>query len=41
MDSRGIGRYQRVELAKAVGDRTAVEAGVEFASVGIDVVDIA
>ena len=41
MDGRGIGRYQRVELAKAVGDRTAVEAGLKFARVGIDVVDIA
>ena len=41
MDSRGISRYQGVELAKAVGDRTAVEADIEFAGVGIDVVDIA
>src|SRR5689334_797294 len=40
MDGHGIGRDQRVELAKAVGDRTAVEAGVEFADIGIDVVDI-
>ena len=38
MDGRSIGRYQRVKLAKAVGDRTAVEAGVEFAGY-IDDVD--
>ena len=41
MDGRGIGRYQGVELAKAVGDPTAVKAGAEFAGIGIDVVDIA
>jgi len=38
--SSGIGRYQGVELAKAVSDQTAAEAGVEFAGIGIDVVDI-
>jgi exodeoxyribonuclease V alpha subunit len=31
MDGAGIGRNQGVEFAKAVGDRTPVETGREFA----------
>jgi hypothetical protein len=31
VNGRRIGRYQHVELAKAIGDRAAVEAGSEFA----------
>ena len=41
MDGRCVGRNQRVELAEAVGDRTPVEAGVEFAGFRIDVINIA
>ena len=41
MDRRGVGRHQRIEFAEAVGDSAAVETGGEFASVGIDIVDVA
>jgi hypothetical protein len=41
VDGRGIGRHQRVEFPKSVGDGTAVEAGGEFAGIGIDIVDVA
>ena len=41
VDGGGIGGNQRVELAEAVGHRAPVEAGHEFARLGIDVVDIA
>src|SRR5438105_8794693 len=41
VDGCGVGRYQRVEFAEAVGDSAAVETGGEFACVGIDIVDVA
>jgi hypothetical protein len=41
VDCRSIGGNQRDELAKAISDGTAVEAGIQFARVGIDVVDVA
>src|SRR5262244_3450860 len=41
VDGHGVGRHQRVEFAKSVGDGAAVKAGDEFAIVGIDVIDIA
>src|ERR1700720_4396273 len=41
VDRRGVGRPQRIEFAEAVGDSAAVETGGEFASVGIDIVDVA
>ena len=41
VDGGGIGGNQRVKLAEAVGHRAPVEAGLDFASLGIDVVDIA
>ena len=41
VDGGGIGRDQRVELAEAVGHRAPVEARLEFARLGVDVVDIA
>ncbi len=41
VNGRSIGRHQRIEFAKPVGDGPAVEAGGEFAVVRADVVDIA
>jgi hypothetical protein len=41
MDGYGIGRHQGVELTEAVGYKTPVEAGSEFALVKVDVYDTA
>jgi DNA-binding Lrp family transcriptional regulator len=41
VDGRGVGRHQRVEFAKPVGDGAAVEASGELAVVGINIVDVA
>ena len=41
VDGHGVGRHQRVEFAKPLGDGAAVKAGGEFAIIGIDVVYIA
>ena len=41
VNRHGIGRDQRVELAKAIGDSATVETGAQFAGVKIDIVDIA
>jgi hypothetical protein len=41
MDCSGVGRHQRVEFAKPVGDGASVESGGEFAIVGIDVFNVA
>src|SRR6266496_4716363 len=37
----GVGRHQGIKLTGAVDDGTSVEAGSEFAIVGIDIRDIA
>jgi hypothetical protein len=41
VDGRRIGRHQGVELAKAVGDRTPIETGGEFAVVRLNTVHVA
>src|SRR5208282_5412270 len=41
VDGGGVGGDQRVEFAEAVGHRAPIEARLEFAHLGIDVVDVA
>jgi hypothetical protein len=41
VDGRGVGRNQRVEFAKPVGDGAVIEAGGELAALWISIVDVA
>src|ERR1700677_4740326 len=41
VDGHGVGGNKRVEFAEAVGHRAPIEAGRQFASLGIDIVDVA
>ena len=41
MNRRSIAWHQCIEFAKAVGDGTTVKTGRKFASLGVDVGDVA
>jgi hypothetical protein len=41
MNGRGVGRYQGVKVAEAIGDRTSVELGEWFAIIRFNVLNVA